>query len=238
MKNIKAKSILSVKKYKKIVKIINKYNFNKFELINNYGLFCGDNNLFKTLTVYEIIQKIKNIKGDIIEFGVWKGNNGLLIKKILDIYNIKKKLYLFDHFKGLIHFEHIDKKALIYKNQFIGNKKMLTEIIKFYKFKDISIIFQDATKLTKNSFNKKKFALVYIDVDLYEPTKKILMSIVNKVEKGGLIIFDEGNDSIFAGESKAMKEFLNMYKKFFEKEKIPFARQPDIILRRKNNSFT
>ena len=59
MKNIKAKSILSVKKYKKIVKIINKYNFNKFELITNYGLFCGDNNLFKTLTVYEIIQKIK-----------------------------------------------------------------------------------------------------------------------------------------------------------------------------------
>ncbi len=81
----------NAKKYKKIINIINNYKISKFELISNYGLYSGDTNLFKTLTIYDIVKRIKNIKGDIIEFGVWKGNTSFLIKKILDVYKIKKK---------------------------------------------------------------------------------------------------------------------------------------------------
>ena len=82
---------LNTKKYKKIINIINNYKISKFELISNYGLYSGDTNLFKTLTIYDIVKRIKNIKGDIIEFGVWNGNTSFLIKKILDVYRIKKK---------------------------------------------------------------------------------------------------------------------------------------------------
>jgi len=88
---IKTKPLYSIKKYKKITNIINSYKFNNFQLISNYGLFCGDSNLFKTLTIKEIVDRVKNVKGDIIEFGVWKGNTSFLIKKIIDIFEIKKK---------------------------------------------------------------------------------------------------------------------------------------------------
>ena len=88
---VKKKPLYSIKEYKKITKIIHSYKFSNFELISNYGLFCGDSNLFKTLTIKEILDRVKNIKGDIIEFGVWKGNTSFLIKKIIDIFQIKKK---------------------------------------------------------------------------------------------------------------------------------------------------
>ena len=70
---------MNTKKYKNIKKLIKKYNFSKFNLISNYGLFSGDTNLFKTLTIYDIIKRVKNLNGDIIEFGVWNGNTSLLI---------------------------------------------------------------------------------------------------------------------------------------------------------------
>ena len=101
---------LTIKKYPRIVNLAKKNNFSVFEILTNYGLFSGDNNLFKTLKIFELINSTKNIKGDIIELGIHKGNTSLLIKKILDIYKIKKKLYLLDHFKGLLHYGAKDPK--------------------------------------------------------------------------------------------------------------------------------
>jgi hypothetical protein len=75
-------------KYKKILNLKKKFKFSEFELITNYGLFSGDTNLFKTLTIFQLIYETKKIKGDIIEFGIHKGNASLFIKKILDIYKI------------------------------------------------------------------------------------------------------------------------------------------------------
>ena len=223
----------TTERYKKIINIINNYKISKFELISNYGLYSGDTNLFKTLTIYDIVKRIKNIKGDIIEFGVWKGNTSLLIKKILDIYKIKKKIYLFDHFKGLIHFTKNDsKKGLKFRNKYIGNKKFIKEIIKFFNFKKIYIIDKDGTKLTEKFFTGKIFSLVIIDVDLYEPSIKILNSIEKNLTRKGLIVFDEGNSKVWSGEKKAMDNFLKKYKKKYKKEFIPYARQPDVILKK------
>ena len=77
-------------KYLKIVRLKKKFKFSDFELITNYGLFSGDTNLFKTLTIFDIIKKTSKIKGDIIELGIHRGNTSLLIKKILSIFKIKK----------------------------------------------------------------------------------------------------------------------------------------------------
>ena len=72
--------------YKKIEKIAKKFNFTEFEIMTNYGLFCGSNNLFKTAKIIEFVNYIKHLNGDIIEFGVWNGNTSFLIKKLIDIF--------------------------------------------------------------------------------------------------------------------------------------------------------
>ena len=224
---------IKLKNYRKILKLINKYNFTKFDLITNYGLLSGDTNLFKTLTIFELIKRTKNVQGDIIEFGIWKGNTSFLIKKILEIYKINKKLFLFDHFKGLQHFEKKDgKKSKRLKGTYLGNKKKIEDFIKFFKFKNIHLIDKDATTLNKDYFKGKKYSLAIIDVDLYGPTLKILNSIKNNVAKNGLIIFDEGNSKLMPGEGIALKEFYKKNKKNFKIEKIKFSRQPDLILKK------
>ena len=228
----KKKPLYSIKKYKKLTKIIHKYKFNNFELISNYGLFCGDTNLFKTLTIKQIIDRIENVKGDIIEFGVWKGNTSFLIKKIIDIFKIKKKLYLFDHFEGLLHFDKVDKSKKTVYGKYQGNKKIIKDLINFFRFKNISIIDMNAMELSKKTFNKKKFSLAILDVDLYQPTKKILEAINPYMQKNSLIVFDEANDKLWPGETKALNEFLKINKKSYLKEYIKFARQPDVILKK------
>lgn len=216
--------------YKKIIKLKKKFNFSDFDLITNYGLFSGDTNLFKTLTIYNLLMKTKLVKGDIIELGIHKGNTSLLIKKILDLFKINKKLYLLDHFKGLIHFEKKDTKwSLTQKGKCVGKKEQIKEFINYFKFKNVKFIDKDATSLTKEYFsNKLKFSLAYFDMDLYLPTLKGLIAIDKNISVGGYIVFDEGAKKDWS-ERIAIKEFLkhnNKYKKII----IDHKRQPDVIL--------
>ena len=127
---------LTKNRYLNIKSLIKKFDFNEFELITNYGLFSGNTNLFKTLKIYQLISEVSNIKGDIIELGIHRGNTSLLIKKILDIFKIKKKLFLLDHFKGLVNFTNND-----------------TKISK--KFKDVKFKIKDGLNAFRHVLKKK-----------------------------------------------------------------------------------
>lgn len=222
---------LEKKNYQKISKLIRKYKFSNFELITNYGLFSGDTNLFKTLKIFELLMQVKNVKGDIIELGIHKGNTSLLIKKILDIFKIKKRLFLLDHFEGLIHYSKKDTKlSLKFKNQYKAPKKIVLDFLNFFKLKNIEILEQDASKIKKGYFKDKKFSLAYFDMDLYEPTLQALESIDKNMSRGGLIVFDEGNKKLWS-ERFAIKEFLKN-KKNYKRMLISTMRQPDVLLKK------
>jgi len=45
--------LLSVNKYKKIENFFK--NFSKFDVAQNYGLFTGERNLYKTIKIIELI---------------------------------------------------------------------------------------------------------------------------------------------------------------------------------------
>ena len=225
------------KKYKKILDIINQDNYSKFDLITNYGLFCGSTNLYKTLKIFELVNSIKKIKGDIIEFGTYRGNTGILIAKILKLQNIKKKVYLFDSFEGLTDFDNNDK--LInnnFKSMYKGNLVKIKKLINFFKLDNIKIIKMNALNIPDGFFRNNIYSLIILDMDLYKPTIKILnnLSIKKNLSKSSKIVFDEGNDNLWKGEKKALNEFLKKNNKYFLKKIIsrsPY--QPDVVLTKK-----
>jgi len=53
-------------------------------------------------------------------------------------------------------------------------------------------------------------SLLYLDIDLYEPTKKALEVFVPRMPKGAIIGFDELNANIFPGETQAVLETLGL----------------------------
>ena len=87
---------LSSKNYLKILK----NSFSKKFILQNSGILIGDKALYRQIKILEIIEKTKKIKGDIIEFGIWNGNNLFFIKKVVDYYKLKKKVIGYDNFSG------------------------------------------------------------------------------------------------------------------------------------------
>lgn len=223
------KFIQSSKSYFSIFKKIRIDNDKHF-LLSNFGLLVGNQSLFKLLTIYELIKEIRYVKGDIIEFGVWNGNNLILIKKLTDYLNLNKNIFGYDWFKGLKKFSKFDKK--INNKKYIGKKKRILDVIRFFNLKKINLVDDDVANFSYHFKSSKKFCLIYLDLDLYEPTMSLLNIIDKNLEKNGLIVFDQANKNQWPGENKAMKTFYLKNKNKYKQIKLDKNFSPDIILKK------
>jgi hypothetical protein len=53
-------------------------------------------------------------------------------------------------------------------------------------------------------------SLLYLDFDLYEPTRKALEVFVPRMPRGSILAFDEINCDSFPGETKAFDEVMGI----------------------------
>ena len=223
------KNLVKTQKYFKILKLITART-EPFFTVKNFGAIVGNQALFKYLKIFEMIISISNLKGDIIEFGVWRGNNFIYIKKVTDYLGLKKNVYGYDWFKGLKDFEKKDNK--INKKKYIGNKNFINKLIKNQNLKKIYLIDDDVNNFESHFNQKKSFCLIYLDLDLYRPTKNILDIIDKYLVKDGLIVFDQAQKKEWIGEKKALMEFYSFYKKKYKLIKLNRYFSPDIILKK------
>ncbi len=147
----------------------------------------------------EVIKK--QIPGDLIETGVWRGGACIFMRAILEAYNIKnRKVWVADSFEGLpkadltkypkeekVPFDTIDflKVSLVEVKNNFKNYDLLDGQVCFLKgyFKDT---------LPKAPITK--LALIRIDGDMYESTMDSLTNLYPKLSPGGFIIIDDFDD--------------------------------------------
>lgn len=220
---------LSSRKYLSLIKKkrINNKNF----IFKNQAMLMGDKSFYRILKLQELFKDLKKVRGDIIEFGIWNGNNLFAMKKILEFLKQKRKIFGFDNFQGFPNPVGYNKNKAK-KGIYAGDPKLIKFIINFFKFKNIEIINDDILNLEKYLNKFKKISFIYIDCNIYEPVKKILELLEKKISINGYIAFDEGLNNKKSGEGRALKEFFNKNKKKFRLIKLKKNYQPDILLKK------
>jgi hypothetical protein len=207
------------------------------EKMENFPKYVRRQNLTRFLVLYEIFKKILDVKGSIIECGVNQGN-GIIswakLSAILEPVNLTRRVYGFDTFEGFPNFsekdrsctsEHVKKGDLaadtfdeIYGLADINDStRFLGHVPK------IELIKGDATKTIPKFIEDKPHLLVsllFLDFDLYEPTKTALEHFYPRMPKGSMIAFDELDNPLWPGETQAMIEFCK--EKKLRIERLPF----------------
>jgi O-methyltransferase len=163
--------------------------------------------------------RTKDIKGDLVECGVWRGGNILGICEYLNHYKmIDRKVYAYDTFKGMTAPEDIDVDFEGNKASDILGRVMceasLDEVKKNVsntKFPTENISYIEGDVLESLNFEKnlpKLISLLRLDTDWYDSTKKELETLYPRlIENGVLIVDDYGH---WRGSKKAVDEyFLN-----------------------------
>lgn len=196
------------------------YDLNKkFEYENGFYATANASRFSKFISHLEFFRQTSNVRGEIVEFGIFKGNSFFRWIKFRELLEqtFSRKIIGFDIFGEFpeANFDGDIAKRNAFVEETNGgvsisfeemndllNKQGLNENVDIIKG-DILVTLDDY--LEKNPH--LKISLLHIDVDLYEPSKHILEKLFDRVTKGGIIIFDDYG--AFAGTNKAVDDFFN-----------------------------
>jgi len=196
--------------------------------LENFTKYVKRQNLTRLFALYEIFKKILPVKGSIIECGVFRGF-GLMawakMSAILEPVNLTRRIYGFDTFEGFTSISDHDKsKYREIKSSDLSSDsfKELNELIKIYDsnrflghINKTSIINGDVTKTIPEFIKKNKHlvvSLLFLDFDVFAPTKVAIENFYPRMPKGAIIAFDELDNPIWPGETLALLETVGINK--------------------------
>jgi len=197
-----------------------------YELCKNFTM----TSIERLYSLYQAVNYIVDhkISGDFVECGVWKGGSSMMIALTLSKRNdVSRSLFLYDTFEGMSEPTEMDKTFRgEYANELLRkqSKEDSNSVWCFASLKEVQHNMRstayppDKVKFivgkvedTLNNTAPEKIALLRLDTDWYESTRKELEVLYPKLnEKGGVLIVDDFGH--WQGAKKAVQEYFQASK--------------------------
>jgi hypothetical protein len=192
------------------------------------------------LVKYEIFKLSLPANGSIVECGVFAGG-GLMgwshYSAILEPYNHTRRVIGFDTFSGFPGVHEQDTRHgqsdHLREGAFKTSDSIKAEIEQLAAIHDrnrpighipkVELVAGDACETIPKyvaSHPHLLISLLYLDFDIYAPTKAALEHLYPRVVKGGIVAFDELNCAEFPGETTALLEMFDL--KEIELRRLPY----------------
>jgi hypothetical protein len=146
-----------------------------------------------------------DIKGDFVEAGVWKGGISATMGRLCEIEGKNRKVWSFDSFQGMSPPD--PTKDLLDSESSAAACYSDPVQLRNFNLKDFGRTCFEMVGLKEDTINVcegwvddtipkfahkiKNIAILRVDLDWYEPTKKLLEALYPKVSKGGYVICDD-----------------------------------------------
>jgi hypothetical protein len=190
--------------------------------LENFPKYVRRQSLKRFLAMYEVFKLVLPVKGSVVDCGTYRGFSLMTWAKlstILEPENLTRRVYAFDSFQGFPETSDKDRSvsadpapgelasdsyeelsALIDtydRDRFLGHMGKV-ELIKGDAVGTIPDFMKDHPHLV--------VSLLFLDFDLYEPTKVAIENFLPRMPKGAIIAFDELDNPIWPGETLAALE--------------------------------
>jgi len=197
------------------------------EKMQSFAKYVPRQTLTRFLAKYEIFKLVLEVQGSIVECGVLFGG-GLMtwaqLSEILEPLNYQRKVIGFDTFAGFASITEKDKTGKSRMSSRGGlavdsyaDLQRCIEVFNMNRF----LSHLEKVKLVKGDIKRTvpKYlrdnphtvvSLLYMDVDVFEPTMVALKHFVPRMPKGAVIAFDELNAELWPGETVAVFEELGL----------------------------
>jgi hypothetical protein len=200
---------------------------NDITKLQNFAKYVPRQVLARFLSKYELFKRIVNVQGSIIEGGVLRGG-GLMswaqLSAILEPVNHQRKIIGFDTFAGFTDLSEEDKKGVSEFSKKGGlavdsfaDLKACIELYDMNRFighiEKVRLIKGDV-KTTIPAYLEDNphtvVSLLYLDFDVFEPTKVAIENFLPRMPKGAVLAFDELNIDSWPGEVMAVMNTIGI----------------------------
>lgn len=194
--------------------------------LENFPKYVRRQHLKRFLAMYEIFKLVLPVKGSIVECGVFRGFSVMAWAKlstILEPENLTRRIYAFDTFSGFPSVNENDLAGAGIAEPGDFNTSSYDELQALLKVYDqdrflghipkVQLIPGDAAQTIPPFVQQNSqllVSLLFLDFDLYEPTKVALEQLVPRMPKGAVLAFDELDNPIWPGETHALLNTLSV----------------------------
>jgi|TARA_B110000259_G_C14030145_1_gene406327 hypothetical protein len=201
---------------------------------NNF-IFSDDRKLLhKLIYRHKFFMMTNDLPGDIVECGVFKGSGIFTWAKLIELYSPFeiKKVIGFDFFdQGFVEslsekdregMEQVFSRCEASQEE-ISNKHISDKLLKIgIKPEKFELVKGDISITSKEYSIKNpgfRISILYMDLDIEEPTLEALENFWERIVPGGVIVFDEYGYGVWT-ESNAVDKFVKKYKLKLQKTKV------------------
>ncbi|AVY94672.1 dTDP-6-deoxy-L-hexose 3-O-methyltransferase [Microvirgula aerodenitrificans] len=194
--------------------------------LENFPRFSTKRALARFMAKEQLFQQILPITGIIVECGVYNGAGLFTWAQLSNIHepvNYTRKIVGFDTFEGFPSVNAVDNQGSLHSQpgDICGSplEELERSVEKYNSERHLAHI--PNVELVKGDFTQTAaqyleanphtiISLLYLDFDLYEPTKKALELFLPRMPKGAIVAFDEINCESFPGETRALQEIVGI----------------------------
>jgi hypothetical protein len=193
--------------------------------IENFPKYVRRQQLKRFLAFYELFKRILPVKGSIVECGVYRGFGLMSWAKLSTILEPENPPGAsgFDTFDG---FPSVHSKDQGQFQQIVSGDlsadcyEELLELVRVYDddrflghIPKLELIRGDITRTVPEFIGAHPHlcvSLLFLDCDVYEPTKTAIECFVPRMPRGAIIAFDELDNPLWPGETMALLETLGV----------------------------
>jgi hypothetical protein len=211
-----------------------------FEAENEFYRRCRSDRISKFLAHAKLYEMSLGLPGHFAETGIFKGASFCRFRKL-------GRLFHPDHTRRFVGFDifgrfplagygpdkaELEKQWLSDGDQSISKAALQTLLEEQGLADNVDLVEGDVRETIPRylaDHQQMSFAIVNIDLDLYEPTKAALQHLFPLVVRGGIVILDDYEG--FPGAKKAVDEYLAEQHRGERIEKFSFAYTPSFIVK-------
>lgn len=159
--------------------------------------------IYRCYELWTLGQQMRNVPGDFLEVGVWRGGTGALLASSV-MNNPKKHVYLADTFIGVVKAGN-DDTVYIGGEHADTSVEIVTQLISSLQLSNISLLKGVFPDQTANRISGQ-LALVHCDVDVYSSARDVIEWAIPLLSPGGVIVFDDYGFSGCEGVTRLVNE--------------------------------
>jgi len=194
--------------------------------LENFTKYVRRQKITRLLSQYEIFKKVLTVKGSVVECGVHQGASLMAwaqLSAMLEPVNLTRRIYGFDTFSGFSTVHEKDRssfteiKSGAFNTDSYDELKELIDVYNSDRFlghiNKIELVKGDANTTIPEFIENHKHLIVsilFLDFDLYEPTKTAIEYFFPRMPKGAIIAFDELDNPLWPGETMALLETIGV----------------------------
>jgi len=192
--------------------------------LENFPKYVRRQQLKRFLALYEIFKLALPVKGSVVECGVFKGFGVMSWAKLsamLEPENLTRRIYGFDTFAGFPSTSDKDANPVAAPHDgalFADSYEELQSLIAQYDqdrflghVSKVHLIKGNVVETVPTFLESNPHlivSLLFLDLDLYEPTQVALRHFLPRMPRGAVLAFDELDNPMWPGETLALLEEL------------------------------